>query len=206
MSVGLNASQARSKSREDITIYNEVSTIMLAVITASAAGEFVAYVDDKTTMTESSPTEVVTGTVANPTIAVSDSVILGSTTVVLGTTGTSLNAIIADINDAAITGVIASKNSSNNLVLTFTGQPSVVWTYTIGAGTANTKLGLTTGVANITTPTSVNYFNTWQGTRTNRGESQQMDQVIKHFQNMGYKIERTTNTSSQNTYQWNLYW
>lgn len=206
MSVGLNASQARSKSREDITIYNEVSTIMLAVITASAAGEFVAYVDDATTMTESSPTEVVTGTVANPTISVSDSIILGTTTVVLGTTGTSLNAIIADINDAGVTGVVASKNASNNLVLTFTGQPSAVWTYEIGAGTANTALGLTTGVANITTPTSVNYFQTWQGTRTNRGESQQMDQVIAHFQNMGFKIERTTNTTSQNTYQWNLYW
>jgi hypothetical protein len=206
MSVGLNASQARSKSREDITIYNEVSTIMLAVITASAAGEFVAYVDDGTTMTESSPTEVVTGTVANPTINVSDSIILGTTTIVLGTTGTSLNAIIADINDAGVTGVVASKNATNNLVLTFTGQPSAVWTYEIGAGTANTALGLTTGVANITTPSSVNYFQTWQGTRTNRGESQQMDQVIAHFQNMGFKIERTTNTTSQNTYQWNLYW
>mgnify|MGYP000138177726 CR=1 FL=1 len=206
MSVGLNASQARSKSREDITIYNEVSTIMLAVITASAAGAFVAYVADGTTMTESSPTEVVTGTIANPTIAVSDSIIIGTTTVVLGTTGTSLNAIIADINDAGITGVVASKNAANNLVLTFTGQPSVVWTYEIGAGTANTALGLTAGVSNITTPTSVNYFQTWQGTRTNRGESQQMDQVIAHFQNMGFKIERTTNTTSQNTYQWNLYW
>jgi hypothetical protein len=206
MSVGLNASQARSKSREDITIYNEVSTIMLAVITASAAGEFVAYVDDGTTMTESSPTEVVTGTVANPTINVSDSIILGTTTIVLGTTGTSLNAIIADINDAGVTGVVASKNATNNLVLTFTGQSSAVWTYEIGAGTANTALGLTTGVANITTPSSVNYFQTWQGTRTNRGESQQMDQVIAHFQNMGFKIERTTNTTSQNTYQWNLYW
>jgi len=206
MSVGLNASQARSKSREDITIYNEVSTIMLAVITASAAGEFVAYVDDGTTMTESSPTEVVTGTVANPTINVSDSIILGTTTIVLGTTGTSLNAIIADINDAGVTGVVASKNATNNLVLTFTGQPSAVWTYEIGAGTANTALGLTTGVANITTPSSVNYFQTWQGTRTNRGEGQKMDQDIAHFQNMGFKIERTTNTTSQNTYQWNLYW
>jgi len=206
MSVGLNASQARSKSQQDITIYNEVSTIMLAVITASSAGEFAAIIDDATTMTESTPTATVTGTVANPTVLNGETLIVAGSTITLGTTGLNLNSIIADINDAAVTGVVASKNAANNLVLTFTAQPSVTWTYEIGSGTANTNLGLTAGVSNIPNPSSVDYFQTWQGTRTNRGESQQMDQVMAYFKNLGYKIDRTTNTTSSNTFQWNLYW
>lgn len=206
MTVGLNASQARSKSQQDLTIYNEVQNIMTDIITQSGAGGFTSIIADGTTMTESTPSVDHVGTIVNPTVVGGTTVILNGVTVTLGTTGLNLNSIIADINDAGITGVVASKNATNNLVLTFTAQASVTWTYDIGAGTANLALGLTQATYTINNPASANYFDTWQGTRTNRGESQQMDQVIRHFQNLGYKIERTVNTNTNKTFQWNIYW
>jgi len=114
--------------------------------------------------------------------------------------------IIADINDAAIAGITASKDSTNNLVITITQQPSNVWQYIIGAGSANTAIGITAGTYVPTMPTSINYHDTWRGTRTNRGENQQMNSIIRYFENMGYKIERSANVTSQNTFQWNVYW
>lgn len=206
MSIGLNASQARAKSQQDLIMYNEVQTIMKTIITDSAAGAFASTVDNGTDMTQSTPVEIVTGSVSNPTVSGSSTLIINGSTITLGTTGLNLNSIIADINDAAVTGVVASKDSTNNLVLTITAQASTTWQYVIGAGTANTALGFTAQTYVIPNPTSVNYFQTWQGTRDDRGESQQMDQIIRHFQNLGYKIERTTNISTNATFQWNIYW
>jgi len=57
-----------------------------------------------------------------------------------------------------------------------------------------------------TTSVSEKYFNTWQGTIVDRALKNQMDQVVKHFTNLGYKIERTTNTATNTTFQWHIYW
>ena len=206
MSAGLNASQARAKAHEDLVIYDEIQTIMTEIITQSALGNYAATVSDGTTMTESTPTAVVTGTVANPTITPGQTLIVEGYTVTLGTTASNLNGIIADINDAAVTDVVASKDSSNKLVLTFTAQASTTWTYEIGAGTANTQLGLTANTYTYTNPLSVTYHAAWMGTVTDRAKVVQMDTVIKHFQTLGYRIERSVNTSTQSTFQWNLYW
>lgn len=206
MSVGLNASQARAKANQDMVIYNEVQTIMSEIIKESALGSFAAIVSDGTTMTESSPQTQVVGAVSTPTVVPGATIIINGNTITLGTTGTNLNSIIADINDAAIAGITASKDSTNNLVITITQQPSNVWQYIIGAGSANTAIGITAGTYVPTMPTSINYHDTWRGTRTNRGENQQMNSIIRYFENMGYKIERSANVTSQNTFQWNVYW
>lgn len=206
MSAGLNAAQARAKANQDMIIYNEIDAIMKEILTQSAAGTYIATVNDGTTMTDSSPETVITGSVATPTIVPGATVIINGSTITLGTTGTNLNSIIADINDAAIAGIVASKNTTNNLIITITQQPSTTWSYIIGAGTANTALGLTAGTFSPSTPTSVNYHDTWQGVRTNRGENTQMNAVIKYFENLGYKIERSSNVTSSSTFQWNVYW
>ena len=81
------------------------------------------------------------------------------------------------------------------------------WTYDIdAASTSLTSLGLTAGTFTIANPSSTTFFDTWQGTTTDRGKTQQMDEVIKYFQNLGYKVERTTNTNTNKTFQWSLYW
>jgi len=205
MSIGLNAAQARSKASQDMIVYKETQIIMEKVITESALGKFEGFVDDGTTMTISTPSVQKIGTVNAPTINVGDTFIIDSQTVTLGTSGTSLNAIIADINDANISGITASKDAGY-LVLTIEDAAGATWSYEIGAGTANTSLGFVAGVYTLPNPTSVNYFTVWQGTSTDRAIQNQMEQVIKHFTNLGYKIERLTNTSTNRTFKWYIYW
>ena len=205
MSVGLNAAQARSKASQDMIVYKETQSIMEAIITQSGLGKFEAYVDDGTTMTISTPSVQKIGTVNNPTVNVGDTFIIDSNTITLGTSGTSLNAIISDINDAAIPGLTASKDAGY-LVLKIEDSAGATWSYEIGAGTANTALGFVAGVYSITNPTSVDYYIVWQGTATDRAIQNQMNQVIKHFSDLGYKIERLTNTSTSRTFKWYVYW
>lgn len=205
MSVGLNAAQARSKASQDMIVYKETQTIMEAVITESGAGKFEAIVDDGTTMTISTPSVQRIGTVNNPTVNSGDTLIIDSSTVTLGTSGTSLNAIISDINDANVPGVTASKDAGY-LVLTIEDSAGSTWSYEIGAGTANASLGLVAGVYSLPDPTSVNYYTVWQGTLTDRAIQNQMEQVIKHFSDLGYKIERLTNSSTNRTFKWYIYW
>ena len=205
MSVGLNAAQARSKASQDMIVYKETQSIMEAIITQSGLGNFEASVDDGTTMTISTPSVQKIGTVNNPTVSVGDTLIIDSSTVTLGTTGTSLNAIISDINDAAIPGVTASKDAGY-LVLTKETTAGATWSYEIGAGTANTALGVVAGVYTLPNPTSIVYYTTWQGSTTNRAIQNQMEQVITYFSNLGYKIERLTNTSTTRTIKWYVYW
>ena len=205
MSVGLNAAQARSKASQDMIVYKETQSIMEAIITQSGLGNFEASVDDGTTMTISTPSVQKIGTVNNPTVSIGDTLIIDSSTVTLGTTGTSLNAIISDINDAAIPGVTASKDAGY-LVLTKETTAGATWSYEIGAGTANTALGVVAGVYTLPNPTSIVYYTTWQGSTTNRAIQNQMEQVITYFSNLGYKIERLTNTSTTRTIKWYVYW
>jgi len=205
MSVGLNAAQARSKASQDMIVYRETQAIMEAVITESGAGKFEAIIDDGTTMTVSTPSVQKIGTVNNPTVNVGDTLIIDNVTVTLGTTGTSLNAIISDINDANIPGVVASKDAGY-LVLTVEDSAGSTWSYEIGAGTANASLGFVAGVYSLPNPTSVSYYTVWQGTLTDRAIQNQMEQVIKHFQDLGYKIERLTNSSTNRTFKWYIYW
>lgn len=205
MSVGLNAAQARAKASQDMIVFQETQYIMETVITQSSLGNYEAFIDDNTEMTESTPSGIKIGTVINPTILVGDTIILNGVTVVLGTSGTTLNGIVADINDAAIAGVTASKDSGY-LVLTFDTQQTTLWTYDIGAGTANSSLGLISGTYTISNPYSVDYFSVWQGTLNDRGLQNQMEQVMRHFINLGYKIERVNNTNTGKTFRWHIYW
>ena len=102
MSVGLNAAQARAKASQDMIVFNETQAIMKQVITESSSGNFEAYVDDTTTMTLSTPSANKIGTINTPTVSNGDTVIINAQTITLGTTGTSLNAVVSDINDAGV--------------------------------------------------------------------------------------------------------
>lgn len=57
-----------------------------------------------------------------------------------------------------------------------------------------------------TTSDSEKYFNTWQGTLVDRAAKNQMDQVVKYFTDLGYRIEQITNTVSSTTFKWYVYW
>ena len=202
MTYYINKTEARAMARADLTIYDEVNALMRQVIQDAGNGLYQTTISDGTTMTESTPTITVTGTVANPTITPGDTLILGGNTISLGTTGTNLNAVIADINDANISGLVASKNSANNLVLTYSAPSSTSWNFIIGSGTANTDVGLTAGTTTATNPESVTYFSVWQGVANDRPKTDQMNQVILYFQNLGYTIDRLINTTNNKTFKW----
>ena len=57
-----------------------------------------------------------------------------------------------------------------------------------------------------TTSDSENYFSAWQGTLQDRALISQMENVMRHFVNLGYKIERVTNTATSTTFKWHIYW
>ena len=115
---------------------------------------------------------------------------------------------IADINDyQGLSGLVASKNASNKLVLSYTAPASTTWSVIVGAGTANTELGLTAGTTNATNPESVTYHSVWQGNSTDKPKTDQMNQVIQYFQNLGYTIDRLINTTTNKTFKWVIsYW
>jgi hypothetical protein len=204
MSYTINKTQARTIARADLTIFNETQALMKQVITDAGNGLYETTITDGTTMTESTPTITITGSVPNPTITATPTVILGGVTVTLGTTGTNLNAVIADINDAAVPGLVASKNAINNLVLTYTAPAATTWTFTIGSGSANIDLGLTVGTSTATNPDSVSYFTTWDGSTQDRAKTDQMNQVELYFKNLGYTITRLKNTTTNKTFKWNI--
>lgn len=188
-----------------MVIYNEVDTISRAIITAALAGELDASVNDGTTMTESTPTIVVTGTVANPVIGIaSETIILAGETVVLSA-AFDIDQIVAAINDAEIEGLVASKDATEHLVLTYQ-CPQDEWTLTIGAGTTNATVGITAGIVAATTPTSVAYYNMWTGVQDDRKKAYEFTQVVNHFQNLGYNILAKKNTTTDNTFYWEIYW
>ena len=202
MTYYINKTSARTIARADLTIFNETQALMKQVITDAGNGLYQTTVTDGTTMTESTPTITITGTVANPTVSSLETVILGGQTVILGTSGLNLNAVIADINDASVSGLVASKNAANNLVLTYTAPAATTWTFVLGAGTANTNLGLTAQTYTASNPDSVAYYNVWSGTVADRAKSDQMNQVVKYFENLGYTIERLKNTTTNKNFKW----
>ena len=206
MTVGLNAAQARAKSSQDMIIFEECNTIMKEIITASATGNFDILVSDLTTMTTSTPSVQKIGTINNPVVNNLDTLIINGQSVTLGVVANTLDGIIADINNANLPGIVATKDN-NFLVLNIDVHANSVWSCEIGAGTANSSLGFIQGVYSIpTNPESVQYFQSWQGALNDRAKIQQMNSVIKYFQNLGYKIERITNTTTGQTFKWHIYW
>ena len=201
MSFGINAQQANQNRRNDLIIFEEQYAIMKQIILASAASECSVTIT-KTTMTQSTAPIIITGTVQNPTVSVGQTIVIAGSTIVLGTTGTNLNSIIADINDAGIGGVIASKNATNYLIITYTAPAASTWSVTIGAGTANTALGITAETKTATNPASVNYFNVWQGSTTDPCVTDEMNEIISYFTNLGYNIQRQTNSLTNKTFKW----
>lgn len=201
MTYNINSNQALSMARNDLTIFREINALMEQVIIDATYGLYNTTVSDGTVMTNSTPDIVITGTVENPIIFDTPTLIIAGTTITLGSTGTNLNSIIADINDAGIPGLVASKDNLY-LVLTYTSIAQGEWSVIVGAGTANTDLGITAGKRIADNPASVNYYSVWTGTTTDRAKADQLSQVTKYFENLGYAIDLQANPATNKTLQW----
>lgn len=98
----------------------------------------------------------------NSIIGITQGVTLASTSISVTATTSALNDIIDSINGANVPGVTAS-SSNNKLRLTST-NPTMV----IGAGTANTSIGITSQTYTATTTTVSNVFNAIVGSDGNQ--------------------------------------
>jgi len=50
------------------------------------------------------------------------------------------------------------------------------------------------------------YFTTWQGGVDDRAKFIQMNKVITYFTDLGYSIERRTNSTTGDTFNWHISW
>lgn len=50
------------------------------------------------------------------------------------------------------------------------------------------------------------YFKTWQGTIDDRSKFVQMGKVITYFTDLGYGIDRRTNSATGDTFKWVVTW
>lgn len=206
MAFGLTSSQARTTSISDLVIYNEIDTITRAIYAASLAGEFKTSVDNGTTMTESTPIVTVVGTEADPvTGGAGEALELAGETVSL-LADSDLDQIIAAINDTGISGLTASKDATNHLVLTYE-TPQNNWGFAIGNDSGNATVGIDAGTVDADAPESVSYYSVWSGQSDDRKQAYEFSQVVKHFQDLGYNILAKQNTNSNTTtYKWEIYW
>lgn len=202
---GISASQARTVSTTDLIVYNEIDAISREIVAQALLGELQATISDGTLMTESTPTITVTGTVANPAVGgVGESLTLAGEAITLDA-NEDVDQIIASINDAEVAGLVASKNATQNVVLTYE-PPMAQWILDIAADSGNATVGFTTGTATPPAPASRDYYDVWTNLTDDRKLSLHMTQVINYFQGLGYNIVQKLNVTTGNTFQWEVYW
>jgi hypothetical protein len=63
-----------------------------------------------------------------------------------------------------------------------------------------------TGTVMTASDTGQAYYNSWKATSVNKVLDDQMNTVIKYFQDLGYSIVRKLNTNTNNTFFWELKW
>jgi|TARA_A100001011_G_scaffold398686_2_gene504021 hypothetical protein len=73
---------------------------------------------------------------------------------------------------------------------------------------ANVDAGvLYANIINSTNMTNTStYYNVWNSITTDPTKLDQLNYVKKHFENLGYGVNITTNSSSNNTINWNISW
>jgi hypothetical protein len=202
---GLTASQARTVSTSDLVVYNEIDAINREIVAQALAGNLEATVDDGTTMTESTPTLTVTGTVSDPIVGgLGEALTIAGESVTL-IANSDVDQIVAAINDAAIAGLTATKNATQNVVLTYE-PPMATWSLQIDADSGNATLGFTAGTVNAPVPDSRDYYDVWSNLTDDRKLSLNMTKVINYFQDQGYNIVQKLNTETGSTFKWEVYW
>jgi len=50
------------------------------------------------------------------------------------------------------------------------------------------------------------YYDVWVGASDDRGKALQMSKVVQYFTDLGYTVDRQTNSTTQTTFQWVISW
>ena len=188
-----NAQEARVSGFTYLIVHAECRAIENAVLQAIQNGIYTVYIIN-TYMTNTTINTWNDTTVASSIFTLTSHGYTTGAELQFNTTGTlpapltSTALYYAIVIDANTFKVASSyMNAINTVPLTIT---------TAGTGTQEVR---------ATTP-SQDYYLTWQGQRTDRGQTTQMNEVISYFQNQGYNIYRQTNPTVQGVFQWIVAW
>ena len=98
--------------------------------------------------------------------------------------------------ELAITDAI----NNGNLSVEYGGSLSDSSTSTISVNGAT----VTASVMTAENATGQSYYNVWKGTVTDAAKTEQMNEVISHFEDKGFAISRRSSNNS--TFYWNIVW
>ena len=200
----ISAADAKLQAQGNLVILKEVRAIEEAILTAVSNSLLNATVSDSTIMTMSTPVISVTATVNAPTTTAAHTFIINSTTVT--SSGTTINAIVDDINTLALTGITASKTAVAGALTISSDNNNFTLILAAGTGSLLGDLGLTAATTNATA-VSKTYYNVWQNTAVNTTYKQQMSEVIQYFADKGYTLIRQKNADTTNTtFKWYVTW
>lgn len=118
------------------------------------------------------------------------------------------------MNNIMLTAAQArAKTQNDNVIFNEIRDIEVAILTAIDNGSYDVKLAGTimTGTVNTgpsPTPRSVAriYFNVWQGTADDRAKFIQMAKIISYFTDLGYTVDRRTNSETGDTFTWLIYW
>jgi len=201
----ITATEARTNAVKDQIIHSEARTIEEAVLDSVKLGYYSATVTNTTIMTST----------VNQIFAVSNANI-----------NTSTNSFTIN-NHKLPAGTPITVTGTGNIAVPLTSN-TIYWTIyqdsnniKLAASLENSTAGIPTPI-DITNPgtgnllittwnTATDYYNVWQNMPASNVNltapyQDQMATVINYFTNLGYNINRVTNTVTGNTFNWQVNW
>jgi hypothetical protein len=180
----------------DLTTFNEVTAISLAVLNAASNNLYQTTVAGNTTMTN---------TVVNPFLVLNANLTANTLTVNNNgySTGDSIqftttSSLPAPLGAGVMYFVIVVNANSFKIATTQSNAYA-------GIGITLTTLGI--GINQVQKYAAANlYFQTWMGLITNLTYQNQMSMVSGYFSNLGYNITQSTNPATNSTFMWNIQW
>lgn len=100
-----------------------------------------------------------------------------------------------------LTALQARSKAQNDLVI-FNEVRNIEMAILIASAAGNYNITLDSTAMS----TSAVYCNVWKGVVADRAKEIQMAQIIKYFTDLGYSIERRTNSTTGTTFDWIVYW
>lgn len=196
MKIFPDANEARNNIFNDLVVYDEIRTIERSILNARNSLQYETTVVDETTMTENTVT-----TWFNFTVDIDSDIVIcqdhglvnynlvqvDSTNQLPNPLSYAYNYYTIVINENQIRLATKKEKAINNEYIDILDQ---------GLGIHRLRYFTTSRL----------YYQVWQGLIKDRALQIQMDQVEKYFKDLNYSIVRKTNTSTNNTFYWEIKW
>lgn len=95
-----------------------------------------------------------------------------------------------------------ARNKAQNDLIIFNEVRSIELAILTAVAAGSYEIVLT----NTVMTTASSYYNVWRGNSSDRAKEKQMSAIIQYFTDLGYTIDRKTNATTGNTFNWTIYW